>query len=84
MMQLIVRSNPISYSEMWKKVHLGIGEIQQIDQDYSNVSKENSLDNGYILTLAPTRLPNDLEIRHERKKGVMIELSNQKDGIAIY
>lgn len=57
--------------------HVRLGESNgDFDQDYRNVSKENSLDNGYILTLAPTRLPNDLEIRHERKKGIMIELSN--------
>lgn len=56
-----------------------------LDQDDSNVSKKKSLDNGYILTLAPIRLPKELEIRHERKKKrVMIELSNWKDGTVIF
>lgn len=42
--------------------------------------------NGYtcILTLALTRLPNELEIKCETNKAVIIELSNWKDGIAVY
>lgn len=57
-----------------------------LDQDHSNVSKMKSLDKGYILTLAPIRLPKEREIKHERKKKkrVMIELSNWKDGIGIF
>lgn len=39
-----------------------------LDQDHSNVSKMKSLDKGYILTLAPIRLPKEREIKHERKK----------------
>lgn len=39
-----------------------------LDQDYSNVSKMKSLDKGYILTLAPVRLPKEREIKHEREK----------------
>lgn len=57
-----------------------------LDQENSNVSKKKRLDNGYVLTLAPIKLPKELEIRHERgkKKRVMIELNNWKDGTAIF
>lgn len=39
-----------------------------LDQEDSNVSKKKRLDNGYVLTLAPIKLPKELEIRHEREK----------------
>lgn len=39
-----------------------------LDWDYSNVSRKKSLNNVYILTLAPTRLPTELEIKCETKK----------------
>ena len=58
--------------ERWEvarqETHVHLGESNSgLDQDDSNVSKKKSLDNGYILMLAPTRLPKKLEIRHERK-----------------
>lgn len=39
-----------------------------LDWGYSNVSRKKSLNNVYILTLAPTRLPTELEIKCETKK----------------